>query len=89
MNKGYVKKKIKDIQYLNSIIFEATSFSHSTLRFIKKRKPLLDKSGFVLFKRLPPTNFNGLHADTLLVFPIEDFRISLLPVHFQLFHHNT
>jgi len=49
MNKGYVKKKIKDIQYLNSIIFEATSFSHSTLRFIKKRKPLLDKSGFVLF----------------------------------------
>ena len=89
MNKGYVKKKIKYIQYLNPIIFEATSFSHSTLRFIKKRKPLLDKSGFVLFKRLPPTKFSDLHAGIPLIFPTVDFRISVLPGHFQLFHHST
>ena len=89
MNKGYVKKKIKYIQYLNPIIFEATSFSHSTLRFIKKRKPLLDKSGFVLFKRLPPTKFSDLHAGILLVFPTVDSRISVLLSHFQLFHRNT
>ena len=89
MNKGYVKKKIKYIQYLNPIIFEATSFSHSTLRFIKKRKPLLDKSGFVLFKRLPPTNFNALHAGILLKSPTEDSRISVPQGHFQLFRRNT
>ena len=59
------------------------------LRFNKKREPLLDKSGFVLFKRLPPTKFNGLHAGILLESPFGDFQKFVLQARFLQFHRNT